>query len=195
MIVAVLSAMPTQLVCAAVLLLTISVQHSTGVKMEVGGEEPDEAVYVEVHPDGLRAHGEVLEPHILREILRKLAEQPEGKRPALILKVHPQAEERALIKLLQMVKAAGVTPRAVAMAPERLSLDVTADGDVLLDGRTYEPAELAQRLAAHAKRHGDAARVHIHPSPTAPQARIVEVLAACRAAGIAKSTLVTRRGD
>jgi len=78
----------------------------------------------------------------------------------------------------------------------RLTVNVLADGTLLMSSRAITPAELAERLAQRRSVHGDDLEVRIRSDRSVPYARVEPILLACARAGIWNvSFAVYRRSD
>jgi biopolymer transport protein ExbD len=71
---------------------------------------------------------------------------------------------------------------------QRLTLNVTAEGTLLLAGRHVDPAELPDRLRQARAEHGDDVEVRIRSDRRVPYRAISPILLACARAGLWKVT-------
>lgn len=85
---------------------------------------------------------------------------------------------------LQLALPNAATGEADNDPSPRLTINVRANGALLLGPNPIEPPELVERLRAESNRQGDALRVRLRGDQGAPFAAIEPALAACAEAGV-----------
>jgi biopolymer transport protein ExbD len=80
-------------------------------------------------------------------------------------------------------------------ASRRLTLNVTADGSVVLVGRHIDRAGLQQRLKLTRDEHGDDVEVRIRGDRNVPYRSVSPIMLACARAGIWKVTFGVYRSE
>jgi biopolymer transport protein ExbD len=75
----------------------------------------------------------------------------------------------------------------------RLSVNVRADGDVMLGSTPTEPQQMAQRLQIERQRLGDEMEVRIRADRSVPYSAVAPVLLACADAGIWNVTFAVHK--
>jgi biopolymer transport protein ExbD len=76
----------------------------------------------------------------------------------------------------------------------QLTVQVLADGTILVAGRHARPAELAEFLGPWRSTHGDGLQVRIRADRSVPYALVEPVMLACQQAGIGNVTIdLTRK--
>ena len=78
-----------------------------------------------------------------------------------------------------------------ADAPAQVTLSATAEGTVLLDGQPVAEGELAERVRAAMESRADRT-LFLAADRSLPYSRVVDLMDACRAAGVERIGVVTK---
>ncbi|MEX0818333.1 MAG: biopolymer transporter ExbD [Pirellulaceae bacterium] len=102
------------------------------------------------------------------------------------------AKQEAHMELPLPVADSGEEPNDEA---RRLTLNVTADGSMLLAGRRLDRDELKQRLALARDEHGQDVEIRIRGDRNVPYSAISPIMLSCARAGIWKVTFGVYRSE
>ena len=102
------------------------------------------------------------------------------------------AKQEAQMQLPLPVADSGEEPDDEA---RRLTLNVTADGSMLLAGRHLDRAELKQRLAQAREEHGEDVEIRIRGDRNVPYSAVSPIMLSCARTGIWKVTFGVYRSE
>jgi biopolymer transport protein ExbD len=103
------------------------------------------------------------------------------------------AKQETHLELPLPIAASGQA--AAADDRPRLTVNVLADGTLLVGGRTIEPPDLAALLLERKNEHGDALEVRIRSDRSVPYQFVEPILLACTQVGLWKISFAVLPGD